>query len=215
MVRNGILIGLLVLAAVGGWWNYQRERSGVCSDPTFTDFVRPELVEEYLTESSYYENLQSAVVDTRLSDADRATFAEQIARIEDILENGEVVGREISPSNDGEKTCVVRLNVSATEQDTGLFSGLWREANGVEARFRLTIEKITGAEFRDKYDRRRKNIMLLQELEAGESYETVETATFGRRSFTLVERRFPEVNYTDLFEADADVEPGLVSDIPQ
>ena len=39
---------VLVLMGVGGFINYNRERSGECSEGYVKDYLRPELVENYL-----------------------------------------------------------------------------------------------------------------------------------------------------------------------
>ena len=48
---------VLVLMGVGGFINYNRERSGECSEGYVKDYLRPELVENYLKESAFYKNL--------------------------------------------------------------------------------------------------------------------------------------------------------------
>ena len=43
---------VLVLMGIGGFINYNRERSGECSEGYVKDYLRPELAENYLKDSA-------------------------------------------------------------------------------------------------------------------------------------------------------------------
>ena len=116
------------------------------------------------------------------------------------LEAGEVTSREVSPSTRTKKTCLTRFAVN------GGF---------VEARYNLTIEPMPGQEFAERYSKRRKNIILLEELEPGKTYNSVDVAVFSRRSFYMKEDRFPFVEYAQDYTPDEAITTGVVSEMPK
>ena len=65
----------------------------------------------------------------------------------------------------------------------------------VEARYNLKVEPMPGSDFSERYAKRRKNIILLEDLVPGKIYDEVDVAVFSRRSFYMKEDRFPDVEY--------------------
>ena len=63
---------IVVLMGVGGWQNYNRERSGPCSEDYVTNYLRGELVDRYLDESAFYVNLTAGLEDERVTAASRS-----------------------------------------------------------------------------------------------------------------------------------------------
>lgn len=200
-MRNYIIGGvILVLMGLGGFINYNRERSGECSADYVVEYLRPELVAYYLKESSFYENMTAGLSDSRVTDGSRTDLEQRKAGIDAELEGNVVFSREVSPSTRTKKTCLTRLDVNG---------GI------VEARYNLTTEPMPGTEFAEKYEKRRKNIILRQELEPGTIYDTVDVAVFSRRSFYLKERPFPELNYAEAFIPEEAISSGVIADVPK
>jgi len=192
---------VLVLAALGGFINYNRERSGLCSQDWVADYLHPELIKEYEKESDYLADLRASITDDRVSAADKAANQKVIDAVEaQMADVANVVSREVSPSNRLKKTCVTRL-----EMDNGY----------AQARYQLSTEPMDGATFNERFSKRRKNIILRQDLEAGKTYDTVEVAVVGRRSFDVNEKPFPGVSYALTFTPETAVSAGIVSDIPK
>ena len=148
---------ILVLMGLGGFMNYQRERSGACSADYVKNYLRGELVNRYTEESLFYSNLESGLKDEDISASSRSELQELKTAIDAQLEAGEVVSREVSPSTRTKKTCLTRFSVN------GGF---------VEARYNLTIEPMPGQDFAERYSKRRKNILLLEELEPVLGYDS-------------------------------------------
>lgn len=191
---------ILVLMGLGGFINYNRERSGPCSEEYVKDYLRGELVERYLEESLFYSNLQAGLNDDSVAASSRSKLQELKTSIDAQLEAGEVTSREVSPSTRTKKTCLTRFSVN------GGF---------VEARYNLTIEPMPGQEFAERYSKRRKNIILLEELEPGKTYNSVDVAVFSRRSFYMKEDRFPFVEYAQDYTPDEAISTGVVSEMPK
>lgn len=191
---------ILVLMGLGGFINYNRERSGPCSEEYVKDYLRGELLERYLEESLFYSNLQAGLNDDSVAASSRSKLQELKTSIDAQLEAGEVTSREVSPSTRTKKTCLTRFSVN------GGF---------VEARYNLTIEPMPGQEFAERYSKRRKNIILLEELEPGKTYNSVEVAVFSRRSFYMKEDRFPFVEYAQDYTPDEAITTGVVSEMPK
>jgi hypothetical protein len=191
---------VLVLMAIGGFINYNRERSGECSEQYVKDYLRPELVEKYLGDSAFYANLSAGLKDDRVSAGSRADLQAQKDRIDSDLENKPLESREVSPSTRTQKTCLTRLPF-----DTGF----------IEARYNLSTDPMPGNEFEEKYAKRRKNIILRQELEAGKTYDSIEVSVFSRRSFYLQEKPLPDIIYSAAFTPEEGISGGIVSDIPK
>ena len=190
----------LVLMGLGGVSNYNRERSGECSEDYVKDYLRPELAEKYLKDSTFYKELVAGLKDPRVQEADRANLQAQKDLIDDGLENGEISSREVSPSTRTRKTCLTRLTL-----DTGF----------IEARYNLSTDPMAGTEFEEKHSKRRKNIILRQELEAGVIYDYVDVSVFSRRSFYLQEKRYEDPAYSVAFTPEAGISEGVVSDMPK
>jgi hypothetical protein len=191
---------ILVLMGLGGFINYNRERSGPCSEEYVKDYLRGELLERYLEESLFYSNLQAGLNDDSVAASSRSKLQELKTSIDAQLEAGEVTSREVSPSTRTKKTCLTRFAVN------GGF---------VEARYNLTIEPMPGQEFAERYSKRRKNIILLEELEPGKTYNSVDVAVFSRRSFYMKEDRFPFVEYAQDYTPDEAISTGVVSEMPK
>ena len=191
---------ILVLMGLGGFINYNRERSGPCSEEYVKDYLRGELLERYLEESLFYSNLQAGLNDDSVAASSRSKLQELKTSIDAQLEAGEVTSREVSPSTRTKKTCLTRFSVN------GGF---------VEARYNLTIEPMPGQEFAERYSKRRKNIILLEELEPGKTYNSVDVAVFSRRSFYMKEDRFPFVEYAQDYTPDEAITTGVVSEMPK
>ena len=191
---------ILVLMGLGGFINYNRERSGPCSEEYVKDYLRGELLERYLEESLFYSNLQAGLNDESVAASSRSKLQELKTSIDAQLEAGEVTSREVSPSTRTKKTCLTRFSVN------GGF---------VEARYNLTIEPMPGQEFAERYSKRRKNIILLEELEPGKTYNSVDVAVFSRRSFYMKEDRFPFVEYAQDYTPDEAISTGVVSEMPK
>ncbi|MGA0235700.1 MAG: hypothetical protein ACO3NE_08945 [Alphaproteobacteria bacterium] len=191
---------ILVLMGLGGFINYNRERSGPCSEEYVKDYLRGELLERYLEESLFYSNLQAGLNDDSVAASSRSKLQELKTSIDAQLEAGEVTSREVSPSTRTKKTCLTRFSVN------GGF---------VEARYNLTIEPMPGQEFAERYSKRRKNIILLEELEPGKTYNSVDVAVFSRRSFYMKEDRFPFVEYAQDYTPDEAISTGVVSEMPK
>ena len=100
---------VLVLMGLGGFLNYNRERSGECSEGYVKDYLRPELVENYLKDSAYYKELVAGLEDPRVVSADRADLQAQKDLLDQGMESGEITSREVSPSTRTRKTCLTRL----------------------------------------------------------------------------------------------------------
>ena len=191
---------ILVLMGLGGFINYNRERSGPCSEEYVKDYLRGELLERYLEESLFYSNLQAGLNDDSVAASSRSKLQELKTSIDAQLEAGEVTSREVSPSTRTKKTCLTRFSVN------GGF---------VEARYNLTIEPMPGQEFAERYSKRRKNIILLEELEPGKTYNSVDVAVFSRRSFYMKEDRFPFVEYAQDYTPDEAISTGVFSEMPK
>lgn len=191
---------ILVLMGLGGFINYNRERSGPCSEEYVKDYLRGELLERYLEESLFYSNLQAGLNDDSVAASSRSKLQELKTSIDAQLEAGEVTSREVSPSTRTKKTCLTRFSVN------GGF---------VEARYNLTIEPMPGQEFAERYSKRRKNIILLEELEPGKTYNSVDVAVFSRRSFYMKEDRFPFVEYAQDYTPEEAITTGVVSEMPK
>jgi hypothetical protein len=191
---------ILVLMGLGGFINYNRERSGPCSEEYVKDYLRGELLERYLEESLFYSNLEAGLKDDSVAASSRTKLEELKTKIDAELEAGEVTSREVSPSTRTKKTCLTRFSVN------GGF---------VEARYNLTIEPMPGQEFAERYSKRRKNIILLEELEPGKTYNSVDVAVFSRRSFYMKEDRFPFVEYAQDYTPDEAISTGVVSEMPK
>ena len=88
---------VLVLMGIGGFINYNRERSGECSEGYVKDYLRPELAENYLKDSAYYK-LVAGLEDPRVASADRADLQAQKDLLDQGMESGEITSREVSPS---------------------------------------------------------------------------------------------------------------------
>lgn len=191
---------VLVLMGIGGFINYNRERSGECSEQYVKDYLRPELVDKYLKDSIFYANLTAGLKDDRVSENSRAGLQGQKDRIDTDLAEQPLESREVSPSTRTQKTCLTRLTF-----DTGF----------IEARYSLSTDPMPGNEFEEKYSKRRKNIILRQELEAGTTYDSIEVSVFSRRSFYLQEKPLPAIIYSAAFTPGESIGGGVVSDMPK
>ena len=191
---------ILVLMGLGGFMNYQRERSGACSADYVVNYLRGELVDRYLEESLFYSNLEAGLKDESIAASSRSELQKIKASIDAELEAGVVDSREVSPSTRTKKTCLTRFSVN------GGF---------VEARYKLTTEPMPGQEFAERYSKRRKNIILLEELEPGKTYNSVDVAVFSRRSFYMKEDRFPYVEYAQDYMPEEAISTGVVSEMPK
>lgn len=191
---------ILVLMGLGGFMNYQRERSGACSADYVKNYLRGELVNRYTEESLFYSNLESGLKDEDISASSRSELQELKTAIDAQLEAGEVVSREVSPSTRTKKTCLTRLSVN------GGF---------VEARYNLKVEPMAGTDFSERYAKRRKNIILLEDLVPGKIYDEVEVAVFSRRSFYMKEDRFPDIQYSKAYTPEEAISGGVVSQMPK
>lgn len=191
---------VLVLMGVGGFINYNRERSGECSEGYVKDYLRPELAQNYLKDSAFYKNLVDGLEDPRVTDATRADLQAQKDRLDAGLEGGEITSREVSPSTRTRKTCLTRLTL-----DTGF----------IEARYNLSTDPMPGTEFEEKYSKRRKNVILRQELEAGTIYDYVDVSVFSRRSFYLQEKPLPEIVYSVAFSPEESISGGVIAEMPK
>ncbi len=196
------IIGVIILAlmGLGGFINYGRERSGACSADFVKDYLRGELVDRYLDESVFYINLSAGLKDERVTAASLSELQTQKDAIDAELANNDIASREVSPSTRTKKTCLTRLEVN------GGF---------VEARYNLTVEPMPGSEFQERYAKRRKNIILLEDLEAGKIYDEVEVAVFSRRSFYMKENRFPNIQYAQAYTPEEAITGGVVSEMPK
>lgn len=191
---------IVVLMGLGGWINYNRERSGACSADYVKAYLRGELVDRYLEESLFYTNVVSGLKDERVTDASRAELQQTKDSIDGELADSPVDSREVSPSTRTKKTCLTRLSVN------GGF---------VEARYNLTLEPMPGTEFEERYSKRRKNIILLEDLEPGKIYDSVDVAVFSRRSFYMKEDRFPDIQYSLAFKPEEAITGGVISEMPK
>lgn len=191
---------VLVLMGIGGFINYNRERSGECSEGYVKDYLRPELAENYLKDSAYYKELVAGLEDPRVASADRADLQAQKDLLDQGMESGEITSREVSPSTRTRKTCLTRLTL-----DTGF----------IEARYTLVTDPMPGTEFEEKYAKRRKNVILRQELEAGTIYDYVDVSVFSRRSFYLQEKPFEQPMYSVAFTPEEAIGGGVISEMPK
>ncbi|GEM_PF-1993929 len=191
---------IVVLMGVGGWQNYNRERSGPCSEDYVTNYLRGELVDRYLDESAFYVNLTAGLEDERVTAASRSELQASKDRIDAELAGNEIDSREVSPSTRIKKTCLTRLSVN------GGF---------VEARYNLKVEPMPGSDFSERYAKRRKNIILLEDLVPGKIYDEVDVAVFSRRSFYMKEDRFPDIEYSKAYTPEEAITIGVVSEMPK
>jgi hypothetical protein len=191
---------VLVLMGIGGFINYNRERSGECSEQYVKDYLRPELVDKYLKDSIFYANLTAGLKDDRVSESSRADLQVQKDRIDTDLAEQPLESREVSPSTRTRKTCLTRLTL-----DTGF----------IEARYNLSTDPMPGTEFEEKYSKRRKNVILRQELEAGTIYDYVDVSVFSRRSFYLQEKPLPEIVYSVAFSPEESISGGVIAEMPK
>mgnify|MGYP001237509478 CR=1 FL=1 len=191
---------IVVLMGVGGFINYGRERSGPCSADYVKDYLRSELVDRYLDESGFYVNLSAGLKDERVTASSRSELQATKDSIDAELAKNDIESREVSPSTRTKKTCLTRFSVN------GGF---------VEARYNLTIEPMPGQDFAERYSKRRKNIILLEELEPGKTYNSVEVGVFSRRSFYMKEDRFPYVEYAQDYTPEESISTGVVSEMPK
>ena len=135
-----------------------------------------------------------------MTDATRADLQAQKDRLDAGLEGGEISSREVSPSTRTRKTCLTRLTL-----DTGF----------IEARYNLSTDPMPGTEFEEKYSKRRKNVILRQELEAGTIYDYVDVSVFSRRSFYLQEKPLPEIVYSVAFSPEESISGGVIAEMPK
>jgi hypothetical protein len=191
---------VLVLMGIGGFINYNRERSGECSEQYVKDYLRPELVDKYLKDSIFYANLTAGLKDDRVSESSRADLQGQKDRIDTDLAEQPLESREVSPSTRTRKTCLTRLTL-----DTGF----------IEARYNLSTDPMPGTEFEEKYSKRRKNVILRQELEAGTIYDYVDVSVFSRRSFYLQKKPLPEIVYSVAFSPEESISGGVIAEMPK
>ena len=82
-------------------------------------------------------------------------------------------------------------------------------------RFVLKLEELPGTEFQRKYDKRQRNIILLEELQPGVPVEAVSIAEFGRRTFVIEEPEFRGARYDLRFTPDVVIPVGVISEIPK
>ncbi|MAV13296.1 MAG: hypothetical protein CL861_07595 [Cyanobium sp. MED843] len=192
---------VLVLMGLGGFINYNRERSGACSEDFIRDFVRPELIEYYYGKSVFYQNLRDGLEYPGLTDDSRLDLESKIKSIDDELVSVELDAREVSPSTRLIKTCIARLRVNE---------------GYAEARFKMDLNEMPGVEFEEKYAKRGKNIILLEEIQAGQVYDSVKIAKLSRRSFMLKEEPELDYNYSVAFVPEEYV-PSLsvIAEIPK
>ena len=133
-----------------------------------------------------------------MTDATRADLQAQKDRLDAGLEGGEISSREVSPSTRTRKTCLTRLTL-----DTGF----------IEARYNLSTDPMPGTEFEEKYSKRRKNVILRQELEAGTIYDYVDVSV-ARRSFYL-QVPLPEIIYSVAFSPEESISGGVIAEMPK
>ena len=191
---------IVVLMGVGGFINYGRERSGPCSADYVKDYLRSELVDRYLDESGFYVNLAAGLKDERVTASSRSELQATKDSIDAELAKNDIDSREVSPSTRTKKTCLTRLSVN------GGF---------VEARYNLKVEPMAGTDFSERYAKRRKNIILLEDLVPGKIYNEVEVAVFSRRSFYMKEDRFPDIQYSKAYTPEEAISGGVVSQMPK
>ena len=208
-MRNTIIVGggLALLFVVGGVMNNWREEASACADQQYIDYVRPSMVAEFTKKSIYFSALQAAVESPRLDDAQRDGYEDELIAMNEALEGAVVDAREVSPSSKGSLTCDYTLTVY---DNPGLQSD-----TSIRARFRLELEDIPGTDFEKKYNKRQRNIIILQPLVAGEPVETVRIAELGRRSFVINEPSFRGARYDQTFVPEEAVPTGVLSEIPK
>ena len=208
-MRNTIIVGggLALLFVVGGVMNNWREDTSACADQRYIDYVRPSMVSEFTKKSIYFSALQAAVESTRLDPNQREGYEAELSAMNEALESAEVDAREVSPSSKGSLTCDYTL---AVYDNPGLQSD-----TSVRARFRLELEDIPGTDFEKKYNKRQRNIIILEPLVAGEPVETVRIAELGRRSFVINEPAFRGARFDQTFVPQEAIPTGVLSEIPK
>lgn len=71
------------------------------------------------------------------------------------------------------------------------------------------------SDFSERYAKRRKNIILLEDLVPGKIYDEVDVAVFSRRSFYMKEDRFPDIEYSKAYTPEEAITIGVVSEMPK
>lgn len=208
-MRNTIIVGggLALLFVVGGVMNNWREDVSACADQQYIDYVRPSMVAEFTKKSIYFSALQAAVESPRLDESLVDGYTDELASMNEALVTGVVDAREVSPSSKGSLTCDYTLTVY---DNPGLQSN-----TSIRARFRLELEDIPGTDFEKKYNKRQRNIIILEPMVAGEPVETVRIAELGRRSFVINEPSFRGARYDQTFVPQEAIPTGVLSEIPK
>ena len=202
-MRNWIIFGgiFIALSAAGAWINNQREIASACAEQRYIDFVRPEIVEGYEDKSIYFTALKAALEAENLDPSQRPAYENELELIQTALSEGVVRAQEISPSSSVAKTCRYTLETQTNHR--------------VIVRFVLELEELPGTEFQRKYDKRQRNIILLEELQPGVPVEAVSIAEFGRRTIVIEEPEFRGARYDLRFTPDVVIPVGVISEIPK